>query len=366
MIKNYIKDKLIELCSISSPSLKEGLIGENLFEELKRLGLEVKRDNAHLKYNGQSGNVIAYLKGKKEGTLLFSAHMDTVLPCEKVVPVVEGDILKSDGTSILGGDDKGGIVAILNMLKEIKEKKLDTPNIIVVFSICEEIGMYGAKELELDEKVDYAFVIDSSGKPGNVVVKAPYALRGTIEIVGKTAHAGIAPEEGINALVVASKCINSVKIGRIDKETTSNIGVVTGGEASNIVMGSVKLTFESRSFSKEKLEKYIEDLKGKFSNITNEYGALFKENLEYSYEGYEYSDKDEIVKLVKKSGEKIGLDIDLVSSGGGSDANILNEKGIKAINLACGMTKVHTLEEYIRFSHVEKVSELICEIIKEY
>ena len=253
MVENFIN-----MAKISSPSLKEREVADYIKKELESIGLEVIEDNAGEKTGGNSGNIIGILRAPGKKKVLLSAHMDTVLPCDKVNPIIENGIIKSDGTTVLGGDDKAGIANIIEAIRVIKENNFDHPEIIVVCSIAEEIGLLGAKNFDIEKYApDYSFILDSSGKPGIAIIQTPYSAKGEMKIIGKPAHAGIAPENGINALTVAAHAITKIKLGRIDSETTSNIGVVRGGEAVNIVMPEVTLHYEARSFSGEKLDSLL-------------------------------------------------------------------------------------------------------------
>ena len=363
--KDRLVENFLDMVKISSPSKNERAMGDYLLKILKELGLEVREDNAGELNGGNCGNIIGILRAPGKKRLLFSAHMDTVVPCEKVVPVIENDIIKSDGTSILGGDDKGGIAAIIEMLRVIKENNLDHPEIVVVFSMGEEIGLLGSKSFDINSYgVDFVFILDSSGKPGKIITKAPSAARGKITIIGKPAHAGISPENGINALTVAAHAITKIKLGRIDAETTSNIGVVKGGQATNIVMPSIELDYEARSLSNEKLNTLINETFDIFQKVCNEFGAILENNVKIEYPGFSLEDCEEIVKIVKTACENVGIKSETASSGGGSDTNIYNSKGVKSVNLAVGMTKVHTLEEYIEIKDLVDLSKILVEIVK--
>ncbi|WP_297487750.1 M20/M25/M40 family metallo-hydrolase [uncultured Cetobacterium sp.] len=363
--ENRIVENFLDMVKIPSPSKNERKMGDYLIEILKELGLEVEEDNAGIKNGGNCGNIIGILKSQGRKKYLFSAHMDTVVPCEKITPIIENGIIKSDGTSILGGDDKGGIAAIIEMLRVIKEKNLDHPEIVVVFSMAEEIGLLGAKAFEVEKyNIDFGFILDSSGKPGKIITKAPSAARGVLKVIGKPAHAGISPENGINALTVAAHAITKIKLGRVDSETTSNIGVVSGGQATNIVMPTVELQYEARSLSNEKLENLLKETFDIFSNVAEEFGAKFENEVNVEYPGFVLDDNEEVITIVKEACERAGITSETVSSGGGSDTNIYNNKGIPAVNLAVGMTKVHTLEEYIEISDLVKLAKILVEIIK--
>ena len=363
--ENRLVESFLEMVKISSPSKAEKKIGDYLKKVLTSLGLEVFEDEAGKLINGNCGNIIGILRAPTKKRFLFSAHMDTVVPCKEINPIVENGVIKTDGTSVLGGDDKGGIASIIEMLRVIKENNLEHPEIVVVFSVAEEIGLLGAKAFEIEKyNIDYGFILDSGGKPGKIITQAPSAAKGTITIIGKPAHAGIAPENGINALVVASDAITKMKLGRIDAETTSNIGIIHGGEAVNIVMPEVAFEYEARSLSNKKLEKLLEETKNILKESCEKFGAKLEEDIEITYKGFSLESTEEIVQIVKKACENLGITSETLSSGGGSDTNIYNSKGIKSVNLAVGMSKVHTVEEYIEIVDLVNLSKLLLEIVK--
>ncbi|MCJ8342247.1 MAG: M20/M25/M40 family metallo-hydrolase [Cetobacterium sp.] len=359
-------ENFLDMVKISSPSLKEREMGDYLIKVLKELGLEVMEDEAGEKNGGNCGNIIGILKAPGKKKVLFSAHMDTVLPCDKVTPVIEGRIIKSDGTSVLGGDDKGGIASIIEMLRVIKENNLDHPEIVVIFSMAEEIGLLGAKSFNIEKyNIDYGFILDSSGKPGVAIVKAPSAAKGKLIVEGKPAHAGIAPENGINALVVAAEAIGRIKLGRIDEETTSNIGTVTGGTAVNIVMPQIEMMYEARSLDGTKLRALLKETMDIFEETCKKHGAKFENTVKIGYDGFSVDENSEIANIFKKAAQNAGVVSEMKSSGGGSDTNIYNGKGVPCLNLAVGMSKVHTKEEFILIDDMVAMSKVLLEVIKE-
>ncbi|MGL4945926.1 MAG: M20/M25/M40 family metallo-hydrolase [Fusobacteriaceae bacterium] len=360
LIQNFL-----DMVKISSPSLKERNIADYLIKVLTEMGLEVHEDNAGESFNGNAGNIVAILRAPGKKKVLFSSHMDTVVPCDVINPIVEDGIIKTDGTSVLGGDDKAGIAAIIEMIKMIQETGVDHPEIIAVFSIAEEIGLLGAQKFDLDKyRPDLAFIIDSGGVPGTAVIQTPYAAKGKIEIIGKTAHAGLAPELGINALTVAAHAITKIKLGRIDAETTSNIGVVNGGQAVNIVMPEVSMMYEARSFSGEKLDSILKETMDIFEETAKSFGAGFKSSVVKGYDGYRLAEDSEIMGIFSSACEKAGVVCKAVSSGGGCDANIYSGKGIVSLNMGIGMSKVHTTEEFIKIEDMVNCTKLIYEIAK--
>lgn len=244
----------MELIQIDSHSGKEGAIAKVLVKKLEEMGLEVTIDDAGVKAGGETGNVIAKLKGTKNGpTILFSAHMDTVTPGEGVKPIVKDGVIYSDGTTVLGGDDKAGIAAILEGIRVIKENNIEHSDVEVVFSIWEEGGLFGAKYLDTSKiSAEYGFVLDSGGAPGEIIIQAAQD-KVNAKIIGKPAHAGVAPEEGVSAIMIAARAIDNMRLLRIDEETTANIGTISGGIATNIVAPEVTIKAEARSINEEKL-----------------------------------------------------------------------------------------------------------------
>jgi tripeptide aminopeptidase len=362
-----IVDNFLDMVKIPSPSLNERAVADYVKAKLEKMGLEVTEDNAGETCEGNAGNIIGVLKAKGSNTkkVLFSAHMDTVLPCDKIVPIMEDGIIKSDGTSVLGGDDKAGIAAIMEMVEQIIENDLDHPEIVVVFSIAEEIGLFGARAMDIEKyNPDFGIIIDSGGKPGVITVQAPYAAKGKIEIIGKPAHAGLEPENGINALVVASHAITKLRLGRVDENTTSNIGVITGGSAVNIVMPSVSMMYEARSFDGKVLDELLAETKAIFTEVAAEFGAEFKETITKGYDGFKVEAGSEILNVLEKACNDINIEYKPMKSGGGSDTNIYNTKGIPSVNLGIGMSKVHTKEEFIKIEDLIGCTKLLLSIIK--
>lgn len=363
--ESRLVENFLEMVKIPSPSLKEREVADYLKKVLEELGLEVTEDKAGEAIGGNAGNIIGVLKAPGKKKLLFSSHMDTVLPCTKINPIVEGGIIKTDGTSVLGGDDKAGIAAIIEMLRIVKENNLDHPEIIVVFSVAEEIGLLGAQHFDVDKyQPDFGFIIDTGGEPGNLTVQAPAAVKGKITIVGKPAHAGIAPENGINALTVASHAITKLRLGRIDEETTSNIGVVSGGQAVNIVMPQVSMMYEARSLQDPKLDALVEETLGIFTKTCEEFGAEFKSEIKKGYSSFNMDRDAEVVKIFGTACEKAGIQFTTLASGGGSDTNIYNVKNIPSVNMAIGMSKVHTTEEFIAIKDMVDCSKILVELVR--
>lgn len=351
---------------IASPSKKEGKLAQHLQEKLQALGLSVQVDGAGQAIGGETGNIIAQLEATGTGPkIFFSAHLDTVMPGENIEPILTEGVFRSTGDTILGADDKAGISAILEALRVVREKDLTHPQITVIFSVAEETGLLGA--IHLDRALvdaEYGFVLDSSGPVGNVIVRGPAQSDIKAVIKGRAAHAGIAPEEGISAIQIAAEAIRRMKLGRIDLETTANIGTINGGIATNIIPELVTLEGEARSLNLAKLEEQNNLIRQAFEGAAQDRGGRCELEITLAYPAIKDLVQHEVVDLVKRAGVKAGLEIKLVSTGGGSDANIYNGQGLPTVNLATGMEKVHTKEEQIRAEDLVKLSQLVLAIIQ--
>ncbi|MTI46336.1 MAG: M20/M25/M40 family metallo-hydrolase [Firmicutes bacterium] len=364
--QDRIVKEFMKYVQIDSPTKNEKAFAEFISKELEELGAEIYIDDAGEKSGCNTGNVIAKLKGSKDvDAILFSCHMDTVSPSIGIKPIIKGDAIYSDGTTILGADDKAGIAAILEALKVIKEENVEHGPIEIVFSVYEEGGLFGAKNLDYGKlESKKAIVLDSGGDPGEIIIQGPAQDKIDVKVIGKPAHAGVAPEEGISAINVAAHAISKMKLLRVDKETTANIGIIEGGNATNIVTPEVNIKAEARSLSNEKLDNQTAHMVKCFEDTANEYNTKVEIETSRMYGAFTIDEGDELVKLVKNACKNIGIKSFTNSTGGGSDTNILNGNGIKALNLGIGERKPHTLEEHIYIKDLVNSSKLVLEIIK--
>jgi tripeptide aminopeptidase len=360
-------ESFMELVRMDSISREERNIADFLIEKLENLGLEVIVDQAGEKAGANSGNIIAKLNGntKVATPIMFAAHMDTVVPGKNINPLREGEKIISTGETILGADDKAGIAAVLEALHLIRENNILYGDIEILFTICEEVGLCGAKNLDVSQlKAQIGFILDAGGQVGQIIISAPSQNSLDFTIRGKSAHAGTNPEEGINAIQVAGVALSRMKLGRIDEETTANIGIISGGKATNIIPDEVILKGEVRSRNEGKLEKYTKELKKITEDAAQEFKARAEVKINREYHCYNLPPDDLVVKIARKAAKDIGLQSLLRPSGGGSDANVFNKKGLPSVVLAVGMEKVHTIEEYILIKELKNATEYILSIIK--
>ncbi|MCD4650167.1 MAG: M20/M25/M40 family metallo-hydrolase [Candidatus Cloacimonetes bacterium] len=367
-----VVDYFIELVRIDSESRSEGAIAQKIAADVSSFGWKCEFDNASKYTGGDSGNLYIFIPGVvNKPPLMFSAHMDTVKPGKGVKPTIIDGYIRTDGTTILGADDKSGIAEILAAVYHLQEEKIPHVPLEIVFTVCEEIGLLGAKHVVLDRlKARMGFALDYH-KVGTFLMGAP--SQNTIEMVitGKEAHAGLEPEKGVSAIVVASHAISRLNLGRIDDETTCNIGIIKGGSATNIIPNEVYLKGEVRSHNPETLEEVTDNIVNTVretveSHTVGDFTASVKITIKREYDSYRLPDEDPLCSLAAKSAQAIGESGNLGICGGGSDANYFNKIGIKTIVAGSGMNKVHTVDEEILVSELKDGQRWIEEVIRLY
>lgn len=349
----------IDLAGISSPSFSEDKVFDYVSENLRQLGLSVT-----LQEYGRGKNLIAILPGTDPAfpAIALSAHADTVGPCEDITIETDGDTIHTDGSTVLGGDDKTAIAEIIEALCILIEEDLPHGQIEVIITSGEEVGLVGAKHLDLSLiTAAHCLVLDAGGEVGTVVLGAPHQISFTLTIHGKKAHAGIEPEKGINAIVVAADLVRSFPVGRLDEHSVANYGSITGGGASNIVPDLVTINGEIRSHDAALLEAHIKRLEQAGSAS----GATIDILITPEYPAFSIPETAPLVTMVREACTTCNLPFSAVVGGGGSDANILASRGLACVNLACGMRMVHTNEEYVVVDDLVKTAGLVASILAD-
>jgi tripeptide aminopeptidase len=370
-----LKNLLIELIKIDSLSRKEYDVAMRLKREMEDLGAQVSIDDAGERVGGNVGNLIAHFTGTAPEAMpiLLSAHMDTVVPGEGIVPILDGDILRTDGRTVLGGDDKSGVAIICEVLRVVKENRFPCSDVDVVFTICEEAGLIGAKCLDVNRLRARTGLVLDSDSVGFLFTKAPAANRMEFRVHGLEAHAGVCPEKGVNAIKVAADGVARMSLGRIDHETTANIGVIEGGMAVNIVPNSVILKGEARSHSEEKLERQTEHMLRCLQDAAarhtlkvggGQFNATVDAKIERDYDRMDVSDGAPIVQLVRAAAKNLLIDVKTLATGGGCDANVLNQKGLEVANLSTGMREIHTVKEWLDLKDLNLSAQMVLEVVR--
>ncbi len=369
--KERLISEFMELVQVDSETKHEAEISKVLRGKFEALGLEVTEDDVGATIGHGANNLFAWLPAsagqENVPALLFTSHMDTVSPGKGIKPRLDDDgYIRSDGTTILGSDDKAGLAAMLEAIRLLKENNIPHGAIQFVITVGEESGLLGSRAMDGSRlRAKFGYALDSNGEVGAIAVAAPTNSRQFITIKGKAAHAGVNPEDGISAVQVASKAVSLMKLGRIDSQTTANIGRFEGGGEVNIVVDSIKIYAEARSQVQEKMERQVESMREAVAAAAKEYGAEFDFQSLTIYPAYNYGDEDEVVQVAKSAITKIGLTPRTFASGGGSDANMFNGNGVPTVNLAVGYEDIHTTNERIKADDMVKVTELVIAIVEE-
>lgn len=362
----------LELVGIDSESKNERKVADKLIADLVSLGAEVFEDDAHLEHGGNSGNVFARFAGDpSKDAIFFCAHMDTVRPGNNIKAIISDGVIHTDGTTILGGDDKSGVAEIMIGIQRVLQSGESHAPIEVLFTICEEIGLLGARHFDKSLlKAKFGFAFDSH-EVGEVLIGAPSADKFNIIIHGKEAHAGVEPEKGINAIRVASEAIALMPNGRLDHESTCNMGKISGGIATNIVPKQIMIWGEARSHDNAKLDGIISQIQHALETAVQKHQspqgkASYEFHNTREYEAFSIAEDHPTVLLAKKALEGLGIEAKIKKGGGGSDANIINLAGIPTVICGSGMDKVHTVREQIKVSELERGADFVQAMIIEH
>ena len=374
--RERLADCFTRLCEIDSPSRREGRISRELRQIFGELGPEavIEDDSAGLT-GSECGNLIIRFAGSLDlEPIFFSCHMDTVQPAEGVKVQRTGDLFTSAGDTILGSDDKSGIAACIEAMRLLKEGAIAHRPVEFVITTCEEIGLIGAKALDpglVSAREGYA--LDSSGF-AKVITHAPAANRVDITINGVAAHAGLHPEWGVNAIILAGQALAKVPCGRIDEETTTNFGTIRGGAASNIVPEHVVIEGEIRSHSQEKLDRLTREIGEIFTSTVADWsdpsGAArgrpsVRIDIREDFPRMCLGREDRVIQRIDRAARAIGMELTYEKAGGGSDANIFNGHGMATAIIATGMTHVHSTEEQVELQDMVDLTRLIAALLTE-
>ncbi|HEV8586972.1 MAG TPA: M20/M25/M40 family metallo-hydrolase [Methylomirabilota bacterium] len=375
MNRERLTDEFLDLVRIGSVSKREGNVAKRLTAILEGLGARVEIDDAGPKVGSDTGNLLARFPGTAPDVapFLLCGHMDTVPPADHVRPVVDGDIIRSDGTTVLGGDDKSGLVAILEAIRLLRERRVPHGPIDVLFTICEELGLVGAKHFDVGRlRARTGLILDCDGVH-ELITRAPAANHMVFTVHGLEAHAGLAPEQGISAVQVAAEAIAAMRLGRVDATTTANVGRIEGGLAVNIVPNRVVLKAETRCLTVEGLEAQTRHMVECFETAAarrsvtvggKAYTARVETRVERDYEPLAVADDTRIVRLVRGAAERLAKPFKTRSTGAASDANVFSGRGVEVANLGCGMRQIHTVNEWVDVNDMVATTEMLVETVR--
>ena len=363
--KERLLNTFLDYVRIDSESRNEKAMAQRVINDLKAIGCDVYVDDTMDKTGSNTGNVYATLPGTAPGEpIVLCAHLDTVVPGVGVEPVVEDGIIRSKGDTVLGSDDKSGVAAIVEAMRTLVEQDIPHPTVQAVFTVCEEIGLYGSKYLEYDKVAGkYAIALDSS-TPGGIITSGPGQYKIEAAVIGRKAHAGVAPEQGISAIQVLSEAIANMKLLRIDEETTANVGSIHADYPTNIVAERAAMMAECRSRDGAKLEVQAEHMEACLRAACEKYGAALELKRTKVYDAYCHREDEPFLQRVAAAMTAVGLTPNLCPGGGGSDANHMCRNGVATVMVGTGMDKVHTTNEQIAVADLENTAAMVLELLK--
>lgn len=372
-----LRDLFAELCEIASPTGEERAVADYVTTRLRELGLEVEEDDAAVPARAGAGNLIARLPGRKteageEQWLMFCAHLDTV-PHEAPITVTrDNDIFRSAGNTILGADNKAAVAVLIELVAgwagggDLLAAAGPPVGIELVFTVAEEDGLRGARALDINRlQAPFGYVLDHASPIGEMLVAAPTHYRIEAGFHGVEAHAGIRPEDGRSAVVAASRAIARLQVGRLDPETTTNIGLVEGGSAPNIVPGHCRFVGEVRSLDADRATTLVTEISEVCADVAGETDCDLAFSSEEIFRGYRLPPNATSVKLAEAAFARVGIEATAKATGGGSDANALIERGFECLLLANGTEANHTPEESVAGSELDGMLEVCDALLAE-
>ncbi len=359
-------DLLLDLAAIPSPPGEERGVADLVLRYLRGLGLEPDEDACGPQIGSTAGNVYARVAPTAEGTPLFlCAHMDTVPPDGELEPVVEDGVVRNAGDTILGCDNKAAVAAMLEGVRRVLGENVPHAGIELVFTPKEEVGLVGANAFEHDRlRAQVGYVYDQEGPMGEVVLGAPWSRAMEVRFHGRSAHAGMAPEEGRSAIQAAAKAIADLRLGRLDEVTTANIGTITGGTAGNVVPEWCTFLAEARSHDESKLGEIVQEMLDAFSFAATETECEVETTLRKSYDGYRLKRDEPAVALAAAAFSRCGFEPRYGLSGGGADANVFNERGRRCVNLSHGVFGFHTPDEHVSVADLEAMVDVTVALVE--
>jgi tripeptide aminopeptidase len=358
---NRVLDTFLALARIDSPTGRERAVAEYMAAALADAGCDVHFDDSQSATGADVGNVVARLSGSGSGPVIaLSAHMDCVQPCEGVQPIVSDGYVRSSGDTVLGGDDKAGLAAILETVRRLTESDTPHAEIRAILTVSEENGLRGAKALAHDQcSADVCLVLDADGPVGGIVIAAPTHYTFTATYTGVASHAGVEPEKGVSAISMAATAIGLMQLGRIDERTTANIGTIIGGSATNVIAPRCDLTGECRSLDRATADRVRDAMDAALEAAAAEAGGEVDVRWTLEYEGFSLAEDTPALSLVEGACAEIGIAPRRFATGGGSDGNVFAAHGIPTLVLGSGMSKVHSTTEELEIVQLERLADLL-------
>ncbi len=356
----------LHFARIEGTSLAERKIADEVAFILSKAGVHVVEDGSPAKHGGSAGNLLCFPPeyDSRLAAMMLTAHLDTVQSTAGLKPVVEGGVIRSDGTTILGGDNRLGISVLIRLLLDAARDGASRRNFFVVFTVGEESGLHGADAIDFTPyPVSCAYVFDCSKRPGIYIREAVGLRLFKAQFIGRAAHSGVAPEEGLSAIKLAGRAIAGLQLGRIDAETTANVGRIWGGEAINVIPEKVTIEGEVRSFSPARIRQQLDRMEQTMRGSLEGVGSL-QFTAQPDFEPYALSPTAPMIVELERAMRAVGLIPQPIRYSGGSDANKYNAKGIPAVNIGIGAQKPHSREEFVLIEDLQKTYEIASALVR--
>jgi tripeptide aminopeptidase len=354
-----------ELAALPSPPGEEREVADRVTAYLRDLALDVEEDDAGPKVESTAGNVLATVAPTASGVpLFFCAHLDTVPPEGPIEPITEDGVIRNGAGTILGADNKASVAVMLEATRRMLAENRPQAGIELLFTPKEEVGLLGATAFDasrLGARVGYVY--DQAAPIGEVILGAPHAHAMQVRFQGRAAHSGMYPEEGRSAIAAAARAIADFRLGRLDEETTANVGLIEGGTAPNIVPEWCAFTAEARSRDETKLAELVQEMLDAITFAAELGDCEVETEVQKSYRGYAFRKDDLPIKLACEALRRSGFEPTLAFSGGGADANVFNDRGLACVNLANGMANIHTPDEEIAVADLEAMVDVTLALV---
>jgi tripeptide aminopeptidase len=360
-----VLDLFTELAAVPSPPGDERGVADIVTRYLRDCGLSVDEDDAGARVGSTMGNLYTRIDGRGDGEpLLFCAHLDTVPPTGPIEPVVEDGVVRNGGGTILGADNKAAVAAMLEAARRVLAEGRTHAGIELLFTPKEEVGLIGAYAFDhtrLHARLGYVY--DQAAPVGTVILGAPSSQSLEVTFHGRAAHSGMHPEDGRSAIGAAARAISEMRLGRVDELSTANVGTISGGTATNIVPEWCTFVAEARSHDESRLADLIQEMQDAITFAAGLWDCDVETKAQKSYRGYRFAKSDRAVALAAEALARCGHEVTYELSGGAADANVFNERGLECVNLANGMTDIHTPAEHIAVDDLEAMVDVTLALI---
>jgi tripeptide aminopeptidase len=364
-----VLDLFVELAAVPSPPGEERAVADLVTRYLRDCGLDVDEDGTAGETGSTMGNLYTRVEATSTGgePLLLCAHLDTVPPTAKIEPTVdEAGVVRNGAGTILGADDKAAVAVMLDAVRRTLAERKPHAGIELLFTPKEEVGLIGAYAFDhsrLQAKLGYVY--DQAAPIGTVILGAPFSRSLEVTFHGRAAHSGMHPEDGRSAIAAAARAITELRLGRVDDLSTANVGTITGGTATNIVPEWCTFVAEARSHDESRLADLIQEMQDAITFAAGVADCDVETKMRKSYRGYRFTRSDRAVALAASALTRCGHEVSYELSGGAADANVFNERGLQCVNLANGMTHIHTPDEHISVTDLEAMVDVTLALLDE-